>query len=640
MSGDAPDMNDNVMNAAALAPGTVVAGWRLLERLGVGGYGAVYRVESVERPGLFCTLKLALNPRDVRTGREAALLLDKAVHPNVVRCHGTGRWPHPVHGRPFLVMELVPGLPLHLWAEQHNPPFMRVARVGAETALALGALHVRGVLHRDLKPEHILVREPDERPVLIDFGAGDYAGADTLTDTPLPPGTTQLRSPEAACFWLAHVQGPRARYAYSPADELYALGVCLYRAMTGHYPFPSVDLKLVVYLDIVHRVPVAPADVNPRVPRALSDIVMRLLAKRPEERFRSGEEVHAALVAASLFGERDPWEASVFEWEETSGERAADDARGLSHRSIRRPERPPENAAPPVIPPLRQPPGRSRKALGAALVGGGLLLGVAAFLLTSLERDQTTVQVATANPSAPVQEVAREAKVPDTVRAAVPPPRAEEPPAAAAPPVRHEDSVSMKKQNRQKQGSVQQRLPEEAAPAAGADTSNALKTALMLCVLHGGGAGCAGAPLRPVPEECPPEALAAMKQLRIEVDDYAEAWIDVTKPRAEFGYTTFRDGPVVSSFAYRFGDIPEGSVLFGRLYVSGNGVDKYGDKRVYGRWDKVKLTDGRELPVCFRLGNRDGLYENSDKNAPTPPDQARFPHNMPLQAVDRFVYEK
>src|SRR6201999_1732206 len=97
--------------------------------------------------------------------------------------------------------------------------------------------------------------EPDERPVLIDFGAGDYAGADTLTETPLPPGTPQLRSPEAVCFWLAHVQGPRARYAYSPADELYALGVCLYRAMTGHYPFPAVDLKLVVYLDIVNRVP-------------------------------------------------------------------------------------------------------------------------------------------------------------------------------------------------------------------------------------------------------------------------------------------------------------------------------------------------------------------------------------------------
>lgn len=632
-------MND-VVNAAELQPGRVVAGWRVLERLGVGGYGAVYRVESVEHPGLFCTLKLALNPRDVRTGREAALLLDKAVHPNVVRCHGSGRWPHPVHGRPFLVMELVPGLPLHLWAEQHNPNFMRMARVGAETALALGALHGRGVLHRDLKPGHILVREPDERPMLIDFGAGDYAGADTITETPLPPGTTHLRSPEAACFWLAHVQGPRAHYAYSPADELYALGVCLYRAMTGHYPFPSVDLKLVVYLDIVHRVPAAPAVVNPRVPRELSDIVMRLLAKRPEERFRSGEEVHAALVAASLFSERAPWEASIFEWEEAPGEEAADGTRAPSHRrSIRRPEPPPRNAAP-SPPPRGRPAGRSRKVLGAALAGGMLLLGVAAFLLTSLERDQTTVQVATANPSAPVREVAREAKVPETVPAAVPPPRAEEPPAAAASPVRHEDSVSMKKQNRPKKGSVQQRPPEETSPAAGADTSNALKTALMLCLLQGGGAACAGAPLRPVPEACPPEAIAAMKQLRIEVDDFAEAWIDVTKPRAKFGYTTFRDGPVVSSFAYRFGDIPEGSVLFGRLYVSGNGVDKYGDKRVYGRWDKVKLTDGREFPVCFRLGNRDGLYENSDKNAPTPPDQARFPHNMPLQAVDRFVYEK
>jgi serine/threonine protein kinase len=635
MRGDAPDMNDNVMNAAGLEPGTVVAGWRVEERLGVGGYGAAYRVESVEHPGTFCTLKLALNPRNVRAGREAALLLDKAVHPNVVRCHGSGRWPHPVHGRPFLVMELVPGLPLHLWVEQHNPDFMRLARVGAETALALGALHGRGVLHRDLKPEHILVREPDERPVLIDFGTGDYAGAETLTETPLPPGTTHLRSPEAACFWLAHVQGPRARYAYSPADELYALGACLYRAMTGHHPFPPVDLKLVVYLDIVHRVPAAPADVNPRVPRELSDIVMRLLAKRPEERFRSGEEVHAALVAASTFSERGPWDAPVFEWEEGS---------------IRRPEPPPAQSAPSATRPLRELPGRSRKALAAALAGGVAFLGVATFALSTLgtagdealprPSAHPTTEVAKAYPSAAVHEVAREAEVPDTVPAAAPPSPAEDSPAAAAPPVRHENSVSMKKQNPQKKGTPRQRPPEETSPATWADTSSAFKAALVLCLVEGGGAACTGAQLRPVPEDCPPEAIASMKQLRIEVGDYAETWIDITKPRARFGYTTFRDGPVVSSFVERFGDIPEGSVLFGRLYVSGNGVDKYGDKRVYGRWDKVKLTDGREFPVCFRLGNRDGLYENRDENAPTPPDQARFPHNMPLVAVDRFVYEK
>jgi serine/threonine-protein kinase len=203
------------------------------------------------------------------------------------------------------------------------------------------------------------------------------------------------------------------------------------------------------------------------------------------------------------------------------------------------------------------------------------------------------------------------------------------PSAATAQSVRPEDSVPMKKKPQQK------RQPSPKPSTATADTSAAVKTALMLCLMQGGVAACAGVPQRPVPEECSRDALAAMKMLRIDIEDGAEAWIDLSKPRALSGLTTYQDGPVVSSFVYRFGDIPEGSVLFGRLYVSGNGVDAFGSKKVYGRWDKVKLTDGRELPVCFRLGNRDGLYENE----PSPPGYARFPHNMPLVAVERFVYE-
>ncbi|HZI02718.1 MAG TPA: protein kinase, partial [Archangium sp.] len=196
------------LNVAWLEPGTVVAGWRLGEKLGVGGYGAVYQAESVEQPGTFCAIKVFLNPADVRAGREMALLVDKAVHPNVVRCHGMGRWPHPARGHPFLVLELVPGLPLHLWVEVNNPDFSRLAYLSAEAALAVGTLNKRGVLHRDLKPEHLLVRETDTRPVLVDFGSGDYEGAGTLTETPLPPGTAHLRSPEAACFWLAREDNP------------------------------------------------------------------------------------------------------------------------------------------------------------------------------------------------------------------------------------------------------------------------------------------------------------------------------------------------------------------------------------------------------------------------------------------------
>jgi serine/threonine-protein kinase len=610
-------MNEPLLNVAWLEPGTVVAGWRLGERLGLGGYGAVYQAESVEQPGTFCALKVFLNPADVRAGREAALLMDKAVHPNVVRCLGTGRWPHPARGHPFLVLERVPGLPLHLWVEQNNSDFARVAYVGAEAALALGTLHKRGVLHRDLKPEHLLVRETDTRPVLVDFGSGDYEGAGTLTETPLPPGTAHLRSPEAACFWLAREDNPRARYTYGPADELYALGVCLYRALTGHYPFPPGDMKFMLYLDIAHREPVAPIDVNPRVPRAFSDAVMRLMARHPEARYRDGEETHAALLAAVTFGGREPWEASVFAWDESPAAELPEGA-ATSQRSIRRPPPPPVREQPPPSPPAPSPerPPRWRK---APLAGLAALVALAAsvLLLTPQARNPSpshpTAEVARNHPPAVVQEVAPGTDAPDTAPTAAPPSPAEVAP-AATPPVRQKDDASMKKKN-------------------GPDNSEAWKRALLICLVQGGTA-CAGAQLKPQRGPCPPEALAAMKSLRIHIDDGREAWLDVTKPLVAGG-DHYADGPILSTFMDDFGDLPAGSVLYGRLWVTGNGTDDEGRKQIFGRWDKAKLPDGREVPVCFNLMNRDGTYESRVG----PPGYARLPRHVPLVAVDRFVFE-
>ncbi len=153
----------------ALPAGTVVGHWRVVERLGVGGYGAVYRVEDVSHPVAVLALELALRPGDARAGREVVLLMEKAVHPHVVRFHGCGRWPDPVEGHTYPVMDLVPGLPLDVWTGTLNPSFLRFAEVGATMALTLGELHGRGVLHRDVKPENILIRETDGEPVLVDF---------------------------------------------------------------------------------------------------------------------------------------------------------------------------------------------------------------------------------------------------------------------------------------------------------------------------------------------------------------------------------------------------------------------------------------------------------------------------------------
>jgi len=308
-----------------LEPGTQVGRWRVVERLGVGGQGAVYRVEDMEHPGDFYALKLALHPQDARAEREVALMMIRAVHPGVARFHGCARWPHPRQGVLGFLMDWVPGLPLHLWAETGDITFRRLAEVGGKVALTLDELHARGVLHRDLKPEHIVIRETDGEPVLLDFGVGWYEGAVPLTTGPLPPGTLHLLSPEAVRFLWKSPERPGEHYVFHPTDDLYALGVCLYRAVTGHYPFPERLPPDLLQYAIVHQAPPTPMEVNPRVPRALSEVIVQLLAKTPQARYPSGKAVHEALAAAQS---GVAWDSRLFDWDEAETGR------------IRRPERP------------------------------------------------------------------------------------------------------------------------------------------------------------------------------------------------------------------------------------------------------------------------------------------------------------
>ena len=294
------------------------------------------------QPGAWYALKLALSRRDKRAEREEQLLLGKAVHPNVVRLHAIGRWPHPVNGHPYFVMSWVDGLALDTWAETLNPSFRQLAEKAGKVALALGALHERGVLHRDLKPAHVIIRERDGEPILIDLGVGSFEGADPLTLSVLPPATPHLLSPEAVSFLRMHDPLSGARYETKPTDELHALGVLLYRVVTGHYPYsPKLPLDL-LYAAIESGVPPAPSAFNRRVPRALGDLLMRLLAKDPRERFQTGQEVHEALAAVSS-GDAAAWEASLFEWEEVS---PAEQAQGAPRRRVRRPEWPTESSTP------------------------------------------------------------------------------------------------------------------------------------------------------------------------------------------------------------------------------------------------------------------------------------------------------
>ena len=309
------DVESLMVYPSALKPDTFVSGWRILDRSGQGGFGAVYRAEDAARPGEVYALKMALRLGDPRAEREATLLMTRARHPNVVGCHGCGRWPHPKKGYRYIVMDYVEGPNLIGWVEGTNPAFHQLGAALDKLALALGSLNDDGTFHRDVKPDNIVVRSRDGEPILLDLGVGDYEGAETLTDQPLPPGTLHCRSPEALRFNRQNWGRKGAHYEYKPTDELYALGVTAYRVLTGHWPFPP-DLERELLEDaILWRVPPPPHTINPRIPPELSAIVARLLDKNPEARLQRGQELHEALVAASAFGKEEAWSAPCFEWE-------------------------------------------------------------------------------------------------------------------------------------------------------------------------------------------------------------------------------------------------------------------------------------------------------------------------------------
>ena len=206
--------------------------WRIVGWGGRGAYGTVYRVERVghEVEGPFA-LKLAAFPEDERFEREA-WLLGHIQSPSVPRLYAQGVWEHASGRYRYLVMQWVEGEPLYEWASRRNPSARQVLGLLAQVARAVADTQAAGGVHRDVKGGNVLVRSMDGSAFLMDFGAGHYRGAATLTSKVLPPGTLAYRSPEAWGFLRLFLRHPTAHYPASASDDLFALGVTAYRLVT------------------------------------------------------------------------------------------------------------------------------------------------------------------------------------------------------------------------------------------------------------------------------------------------------------------------------------------------------------------------------------------------------------------------
>ncbi|WP_223640228.1 serine/threonine-protein kinase [Corallococcus sp. EGB] len=298
-----------------LQPQEVVGSFRLLKRLATGGYGTVFLAET---GGFHVALKFALQgPQDAEDGSQVdartlkeVSVLHRMTHPNVVALRGYHRWPHPLTGYLFLVMDYVEGPTLSDWAVETKPTARQVARLFAELALTLDFIHRAGVRHRDIKGSNIIVRASDARPVLVDFGSSDHACAPAITDGRPPPGTPSYRSPELLRYWLSNPKG-MARYNYQPTDDLYSLGLTLFQVLTGDFPYPP-DLPAAALLDGIQAIKGRSARaLNPRVPRALNDICDRLLRRDASQRYQMGADLYTDLSTA-LERAPDSWDTPLF----------------------------------------------------------------------------------------------------------------------------------------------------------------------------------------------------------------------------------------------------------------------------------------------------------------------------------------
>jgi WD40 repeat protein/tRNA A-37 threonylcarbamoyl transferase component Bud32 len=264
--------------------------YRPLGLLGTGGMGAVYKAEHrlMER---LVALKV-INPELIdkpaaveRFGREVKAAA-RLSHPNIVTAYDAER----VGNMHFLVMEFVEGTCLaDLVREQGRLPIALACDCVRQAALGLQHAHERGMVHRDIKPQNILLTA-DRQAKVLDFGLARFVSE----SRPAGAGLTELGTVMGTPDYMAPEQARDPRQADVRAD-LYSLGCTLYHLLVGHPPFPggtTVD-KLVAHLE---RLPRPLTDLRGDVPPALARIVERLMAKDPAQRYQTPTEVAEALT--------------------------------------------------------------------------------------------------------------------------------------------------------------------------------------------------------------------------------------------------------------------------------------------------------------------------------------------------------
>lgn len=268
--------------------GNVVGNYKVLEKIGEGGMGAVFKGVDLmlEREVAIKALRpeLGRQPQLVERFRSEAVTLAKLNHPNIATLYSFFRQGDDF----FMVMEFVRGRTLDGVVRQQGPiPADRALPLFCQALDGIGAAHKMGIVHRDIKPANVMLTS-DGSIKVMDFGIARVLGTNRMTKQGAVVGTIEYMSPE-------QVRGQET----DARSDIYSLGILLYEMLAGRVPFRS-DSEFDLMRAQIDDPPPPPTQFVSSIPQAVEEAIMRALAKKPEARFQTAAGFRHALLGASV----------------------------------------------------------------------------------------------------------------------------------------------------------------------------------------------------------------------------------------------------------------------------------------------------------------------------------------------------